>query len=557
MKKYLKQLLIVALTVSASVSCKKEESKHPEVQTAQPSITAQGKVLFRGSIVNKGTYKILDYGFVYGSSPELNDGSSTKISLGSELPVGDFQTESEVYLNNYNYNRTLYTRAYVTNDKGTAYGDSKSVNLPVSSASNLSPASGGAGDTVFIFGQFFTDDPNRVFVTFANKKAVVVAVTATKITVIVPDGINSQSYYNNQVGVSVSVNGQQLGNNYTFTISPKFTSFSPKTGTLGSAISIYGANIPTGYTNGRMRLYLGAREITNFYANNSSEIRITVPDDIPTEKFKISVVVDGITTILPDEFTVNLPTINSVSSTTGLAGSLISLVGVNFPTNYNTNNKIKIGGTIVTLQNLSPNSVSFNIPNTLAAGDYDIELIVGAFTIKAPQKFKVKAPTITSFSPAIGGVSQEVNVIGDLLPNTYYTISIGSVNTNASTTSTGALKFFVPFGASLGKTKITLTVGGTSVVSAADFTVTGPEINSFSPKSGVAGTVVTIDGIGFISNFNGNIVKFGTVATQVLTVSGTRLTVSVPSNINPSSMKISVSANGQTVVSTDNFTIIN
>ncbi len=557
MKTFFKHLLVIAFIATLFTSCKKDESKHPEIETLSLNITPEGKVQFNGKVLSVGTYTIKDYGFIYGSTSDVDEYGGVKISMGSGPQIGVYQTESDVYLNNMGYNRIVYAKAYITNDKGTVYGESKSIPVPTSAATNLSPNKGSAGDLVTISGQFFSTDLGRIVVSFGGVKASVAESTPNKIVVIVPSGINLQNYYNNQVNVSVVINGIQLSEGYVFTILPKFTSFAPVQGPISSVISIYGLNIPTGYPSNRMRVFFGSREITNFNANNNNELRIAVPDDITTEKFKISIIVEGVTTILPEEFTVSLPKIISLSSYSGLPSSYITVTGTNFATGYLANTKIRFGGILVGIQNISTTSLSFNVPSNTLAGEHEVELLTGPFVTKAPQKFTVKAPSLTSFSPTSGGPTEVITLMGEFALNMSYTVSFGSVTTNASTTTPGVLRVNVPYGVPIGKTKISISTGGLTTTSTDDFTVLGPELTSISPKSGVAGTLVTINGVGFNSYIGSNTVKFGTVITQVLSSSTTKLTVSVPSGIPPSAMKISVTTNGQTVVSTDNFTITN
>lgn len=76
---------------------------------------------FNSTIVSSGNGTVSDCGFVYAlaSGPTLNQG--TKLSCG-ERQSGDFSSTAT----NLKENTTYYVRAYITNDKGTAYGDETS-----------------------------------------------------------------------------------------------------------------------------------------------------------------------------------------------------------------------------------------------------------------------------------------------------------------------------------------------------------------------------------------------------------------------------------------------
>jgi hypothetical protein len=99
-------------------------------------------------------------------------------------------------------------------------------------------------------------------------------------------------------------------------------------------------------------------------------------------------------------------------------------------------------------------------------------------------------------------------------------------------------------------------IGGQTVTAPGTFTVTVPTITSFSPTSGVAGTVVTITGTGFNSAYGAG-VNFGSISASVLSVTSSTIKAIVPSNTGNGAMKITVTSGGQTVVSADNFTVTN
>jgi len=81
-----------------------------------------------------------------------------------------------------------------------------------------------------------------------------------------------------------------------------------------------------------------------------------------------------------------------------------------------------------------------------------------------------------------------------------------------------------------------------------------PSINSVTPLSGYAGTLVTISGSGFGEEWEDNHVMIGTVAAQVVTASPTQLEALV--GIGAKSGAVSVEVNGGTDSIADNFEIL-
>ncbi len=162
-------------------------------------------------------------------------------------------------------------------------------------------------------------------------------------------------------------------------------------------------------------------------------------------------------------------------------------------------------------------------------------------------------PTLTSFTPASGQVGVTVTINGsNFTPGSTVKFN-GVASTGVSKQSSAILQATVPTGATTGK--ITVISSGGSVTSATDFVVSPtltPTISGFTPQSGQAGTLVTING----TNLAGAIsVRFGGVAAvSVSNITESSLQVSVPANA--SSGKISITTAAGTVTSTADFSVV-
>jgi hypothetical protein len=163
------------------------------------------------------------------------------------------------------------------------------------------------------------------------------------------------------------------------------------------------------------------------------------------------------------------------------------------------------------------------------------------------------APVISSFSPATGGLPGSTATVTGL--NFGATVAGNVVQFNGVTASVTAasatqLTVTVPQ-ATTGK--ITVTVAGKTATSSSDFIVLvpAPALTDFSPKTGRAGTAVTITGTHFSKTPAENIVKFNGVVATVTQASETSLTVTVPDGVTTG--KIAVTVNGQIAVSTADF----
>lgn len=80
-----------------------------------------------------------------------------------------------------------------------------------------------------------------------------------------------------------------------------------------------------------------------------------------------------------------------------------------------------------------------------------------------------------------------------------------------------------------------------------------PTITGFTPKTGPVGTEVTITGTNFSTTAVDNEVKFGSIVANVSSATSTTIMVNVP--VGATTAKISVTVDGKTAISADNFTI--
>ena len=131
-------------------------------------------------------------------------------------------------------------------------------------------------------------------------------------------------------------------------------------------------------------------------------------------------------------------------------------------------------------------------------------------------------PVITGFSPAVGPSGTDVTISGSGLTGTT-AVAFHGIPSESFSTSPFEIIARVPPGATTGK--IAVTAPGGTAFSTADFTVPGPTITSFSPTSGLAGTIVTINGTDFTGVSS---VKFnGLIASSFNVLSPTQLTATV------------------------------
>jgi hypothetical protein len=546
------KIILMLFLVSILFSCKKETETNPQVETTLVKSVASYICYAKATVPEKGSYGMVDYGFVY-STYNGNFGienSGTKVSLGTIPMVADTFSTTFGFGNGYGSSETYYVRAYYTNKKGTVYGSALSFKPLILSINSVLPNSGKAGDKITITGNNFSKKQSDNVVKFNNIVANVIEASSTKLIVEVPNGISSDSY-NSNISISVTVGGMTL-NWYEFAISPAITGFSPSSGTFGTSVKITGSNF---YGT---QIKLNDVLCYNNY-NNNSWIQFTIPNNIKTSKVSMAVVKNGVEIIVPGEFLMNPCSITSISPQKGLTGTQVTISGIGFnPDSYV--NTIKIGGEKVTnYWTSNSGTVNGTVPESLKGGTYDVTVNNGIEETVLSNAFTVIEPKITGLSPTSGHYNSLVTIYGKNLADAQY-VGFGydrSWNTRAEIISSDSLQIVVkvPANISTGSVNAYVNIGNRTISSSNEFTVLPPEITSFSPSEGTPGTIVTIKGIGFDSGQYNTSVKFGTIASTVVTISPTEIKAVVPSDAEAGEMKLLITTPWYIISTDTDFTV--
>jgi len=551
--------LSVAVLLLMAGGCKKDDLVSvPEVQTVSVQALSPILVVFNGNVIGKGKHKILDYGFAYSNNGVVDETHGTKVSLGSSVNEGAFtKTVNNLsFAGNYGYQNTVYVRAYVRDEKGTAFGAMISAVLPLPSAGNISPALGKSGEVVKISGNFYSPVLSTVKVAFQGVDAKVISVSDTEISAEIPSGINARHGY--QVSVSVTIGNIPVVMSANFTILANVKDYSPKSGPIGTMISFSGDNLLPEYSNGSaFQVHFGDKPASIQYGY---QMQTQVPSGI-SGNVPVSITFDGQKVILPGEFSVAVPAITKVTPETVMPGMVLTISGTNLPTMqnpYENNPMAKLGDAAYEAAGYDyEGNFQFIVPLNTAAGSYDLVMKLGGTELAAPGKITVKPYTVTGFSPKSGAPGTEVNIKGAFIKDNNYTVYFGTMAVGSIATSATNLSVVVPQGVNAGKVKLAVDLPGIRISAPGEFEVKGPSVTSFSPASGVAGAIITIKGSGFYPGDYYTLVKFGTVTIQAIKTTENTITVAVPSNLNIGEMKLSIVTGGQEVMASGNFTATN
>jgi hypothetical protein len=150
-----------------------------------------------------------------------------------------------------------------------------------------------------------------------------------------------------------------------FKVIPTIRDFTPKTGPIGTVITIIGDNLPANvgsyYTDFMVKF--GTETVSASPTPNNNVIA-TLPATVKTERLKVTVTAYGQAIELPGQFVVAAPIITSISPAPSLPGVSMTINGTNFSPDYFSQNKVMIGDMQASISNYSPTSVTVTVPGT-------------------------------------------------------------------------------------------------------------------------------------------------------------------------------------------------
>jgi hypothetical protein len=544
-------LLLIGLTFLSS--CEKKEV-NPSITTLEANPTSASSCIAKAIINEFGTYAITDHGFVFyfGTNETLNYvNEQNKVSLGKDIPSETFlatlslPNASSYYSSGYKW----YVRSYITNEKGTVYGNPISFAPLVISLLNISPSTGKVGDTISINGNNFdpiiTNNTVQFYYYYNYYTAKIVEASRTRLRVVVPS-INSV-YYDSFCDIKVTTGNQSSTLTDVFSFLSSVTGFSPKTGSFGTTISI------TGNFLGQTSVMFDNSTIS-YYSSDRTIINVSVPYTITSKRFKIYVVSGSTKMEVPGgEFVMNNLTATSFSPAKVTPGNSLTIYGSNFNSS-SSYNAVFIGSTKISNVYAYSGSFSVTVPQ-MGSGNYNVSVTNGLDTVKIPGTLSVVTPVITGISPTSGYWGTDLTITGHNLNTNYSYVYFNNSSSTAYTYDSTTYKVKIPVGYTPGTYTIGLNNGGTQILSPTNFTILAPTLTSITPTNGTVGTGVIITGEGFGTSTSNVVVKFGSINATVSAVSNTQINAIVPSGIGGGAWSVSVTIYGNAIAKTLAFSV--
>jgi len=379
--------------------------------------------------------------------------------------------------------------------------------------------------------------------------------SGTELKILIPIGASGTGTF------SITVGGTTYtSTGYTFTVSQPVIAatdpFSPSTGPVGSIITIKGS----GFT--------GADDPDSggVTINGTAAANVTVIDDktltvrVAAGTTSGQVVVKtsaGTGNSGANSFTVSsyqTPTVTSANPNQGAVGAVIQLKGTNFTGVNQAGGGITFGGiAAITFKVIDDQNIDVKVPIGVTLGSAPIVVTNPGGLNSTPFAFTViasTAPVITGFSPGSGDVGTRVTITGSGFTNAT-TVLFGISQTGFVVQNDVTIIATVPAGAATGLITVKNDLGSGS--SSTNFVVgVQPDIRSFTPDQGPAGTVVTLRGSGFTAVTH---MKFNGVDAAKFTVTDDdTMTAVVPAGATTGRITMSTSS-GNAATSDKDFTV--
>ncbi len=381
------------------------------------------------------------------------------------------------------------------------------------------PNSGKGGTLVTIKGTGFSSDMNGNTVEFSGVKAEVFSAKEDELVILAPS--------NGQTGAIRLNNGRQTLEVGTYTYQDlSVQNIFPANGPTGTNIRISGEGFSS--LQGPAKVLVNGKEAV---VVNASDTLIVAKVPAQAGKGAIKVMVDGKESTGPNFI---YQEIKGIKPLTGGKGTKITITGEGFDTEL-TKNQLYFNNIQAKVLEVSETKLVVEAPDKVETAK--LALIINAQKTVGPQFTVVPAPTLSIVSPLSGPAGTQMIIQGKDFSKEAdeNKVFINGAEIPILVATGNELSLKLPTGISSGKVEVIVN----------DQKTIGPEFKNQSlgitkifPDNGLAGTQVTIEGMGFSTNKADNMVLFNGIAAEVKTATENKLTVIAPNGLKTGVLKI-------------------
>lgn len=496
---------------------------------------------FRGEIRDGEEQQINDYGFVYGYTDDININSGNKISLGGGYVSGPFSKivydiQSPVV---NGIQKDLILKAYITDRKGTRYGKSISSHYNGILSNEIQPLNGKVGDLIVIKANIKGLKESEIKVIFGNIEAKIMQITDSEIRVTVPKGIAAG--HGDAIAIKLHTGAIETTPTVNFHLWANITDIQPRSGPIGTKLTFSGDNLPL--NKEAMRIDVDETPAINYFEGS---YYARIPSALKNEKVKFYQYTS--TKIpLPWEFIITPPMITSISPNPVLPFEKFKVHLENFEP-YDVGLAIRTGipGVLLLQMPDQNGDIQWSIDVARSSGkSFQISVLYGPHTVKAPELLHVIKPEVTDFSPKTGFSGTVLRFTGKFAKAvTYRFIFNNGAWVMGHGTSSTTAQVVVPSGILTDTYSIKMHEDNGDIEVPGTFEGQRTRFDSISATSGPAGTIVTLTGEGFYSNSNKITIALETEPAEVSENALNKLVFQVPNSIKPGIYSVKVVIDG-------------
>lgn len=222
---------------------------------------------------------------------------------------------------------------------------------------------------------------------------------------------------------------------------------------------------------------------------------------------------------------VKLPAVNTISPTSGIAGTVVTISGANFSATA-ADNTVKFNGTAASVTSATASTLVVTAPAAASTGAITVTTTGGTAT--GPVFTYLMAPTVATISPVSAKAGAAVTITGTNFDATAANNTVKFNGVAATVTSATTTKLVVTAPAAATSGAVTVATSGGTATGPVFTYIVAPTITAISPTSAAEGASITITGTDFDAVAANNTVKFNGTAASVTTASTTQLVVKVP-----------------------------
>ncbi len=359
-----------------------------------------------------------------------------------------------------------------------------------------------------------------------------------------------------RIDLSVSVSGTRLVFFGSFTLLPPIiTSIYPVMASWSDTVTLYGVF----NANQAATQVLFDERAANIVSVARDSIKVIVPNDLLGTTAVLTYKYGDFTCSSTQMFSLLPPVIETVSPMSDYTGGIVTITGKYFKNYYTT---VKFNDILSSVISVTGTSIQCYAPGNFC-GPSEISVTVCGQTTLFGQTFDLTNPSVVSFYPTHASPGDTITIEGLNLQNvSQFLISIkpdnpayGGYGFETVTKEQGLATAIVP-SADYTSGLVTAWAWRDWIESylAGDemFSIDAPVINSFSPSSGSAGTVVTLSGEHFSLVPQYNRVTINDYPVEIVSCSRNEIRFRMP-NMSAGNYHISLSICGHQVSSAGTF----